>query len=564
MNFNLTLILCILLLGFNTQAQNEHNLPKSEAFIVSNLDYYNDSRASQFTLNSNFPIAGSYVTRSPKTGVIYANIDKSDAAFEIIMVMGSYLHVYKLDGSEVTGWPFQFPNNLESEWAPSLGDIDGDGAEDIVVSATYQANGSVYAFELDGTIKTGFPIDNLGPVPMIPVLEDLDGDGSFEIIVAERSGSSGKMHVFKGDATEFNGWPFDMQEFAGSSVAVGDIDGNGQLEIVGESRNKIWVWDTNGNVRPGWPYDLDSTDVELTSFAAPIIVDIENDGQYEISFGTHDTTFGFIYLMNNDGTVRNGWPKVTNDWIFGAPIAVDLNGDGVKELIVGDQGSLSMVHALDSSGQNISGFPAGPFYGVLNQITVSDIDNNGDYELLFDQNIQDSLGNGFYMAINHDGSLFGSWPLGTVGNSWFNQTVLGDLDRDGKLDLVGIGDNIITREIHLQLWNSTYDYHFGNTLNPFYQYNVRHTGFHVENTLDINESSKFRIEVYPNPVQDYLSISRADQIDKISILDVNGRLLSQNTKLNGNKIDLRSLPNGFYTLQFSTNGQVINKKLIKN
>jgi hypothetical protein len=562
MNFNIVFILAIFAIGFNLTAQNDFYHVKEEAHIVDNLLNYEDFRIStQFNLNPNFPIDGDYIVRSPKTGTIYSNIDKSDAAFEIITVMGSYLHIFKTDGSEVTGWPFQFPSNLESEWAPSLGDIDGDGEDDIVVSATYQASGSIYAFDLDGSIKPGFPINNMGPVPMLPVLGDMEGDGIYEIIVGERAGVGGKMNVFKGDGSIYPGWPFDMQEYPGSSVAVGDLDQDGTIDIVGESRNKIWVWDKDGNVRNGWPYDLDSTDVELTSFSAPIIVDVDKNGQYEIAFGTHDTAFGYVYLMNHDGTVKPGYPVSTSGWIFGAPMAADLNGDGIKEIIVGDISSLSAVHALDTNGLDITGFPAGPFNGVYNQITVSDIDNNGDYELLFDQNIQDSLGNGFYVALNHDGSLFGSWPLGTRGNSWFNQTVLGDINRDGMLDLVGLGDNIVTRKIYLQYWESNHTYHFGNTVNPFYQFNLRHDGFLVENTLDVENITGIDFELFPNPSNGITYLKSDSFFDHFELYDIQGQLIdySDFSQRKETRFNIQDLANGVYFVKVNEQIQKIIK-----
>ncbi|WP_455198895.1 hypothetical protein, partial [Kaarinaea lacus] len=39
-----------------------------------------------------------------------------------------------------------------------------------------------------------------------------------------------------------------------SSPSVGDLDGNGILDvIIGSKDNKIYVWDAEGRLLPGWP-----------------------------------------------------------------------------------------------------------------------------------------------------------------------------------------------------------------------------------------------------------------------------------------------------------------------
>src|SRR5690606_37368954 len=85
---------------------------------------------------------------------------------------------------------------------------------------------------------------------LTPVLADVDGDNAMEIIIGARSG---KMYVYKGDGTVYSGWPYQMDRFTGSSASVGDINNDGVIDIVGESTKRLYAWNKDGQVLPGFP-----------------------------------------------------------------------------------------------------------------------------------------------------------------------------------------------------------------------------------------------------------------------------------------------------------------------
>jgi hypothetical protein len=78
---------------------------------------------------------------------------------------------------------------------------------------------------------------------------------------------------------------------------------------------------------------------------------------------------------------------------------------------------------------------------------------------------------------------------------------------------------------------------------------------------NINDVSS--IKVYPNPVRDYLTVEGVAADTKMSIIDLNGRVLMQQ-KLNiGNSVSLQSLLRGQYILQFADSKGVNNFRITK-
>lgn len=81
--------------------------------------------------------------------------------------------------------------------------------------------------------------------------------------------------------------------------------------------------------------------------------------------------------------------------------------------------------------------------------------------------------------------------------------------------------------------------------------------------LDIDDYSKKEVTIYPNPFINYLKINTVNTINKIEILDVNGRKLKVNIMAD-NKIELIDMSSGVYFLKvYLDNKKMINKKIVK-
>jgi subtilisin family serine protease len=141
--------------------------------------------------------------------------------------------------------------------------------------------------------------------------------------------------------------------------------------------------------------------------------------------GLHNTDQIPMYI---DPQLMEGWPQELPNWhIPEQPATADLDGDGFKEIVFGAWD----LYVFDHDGNIRAGFPIdGIYYSV-----VGDLDLDGDLEIIgIDDWIEDNGGGGV-SAWHHDGTVVSGWP---VHIPWqvFSPPVLFDLDQDGYLEII--------------------------------------------------------------------------------------------------------------------------------
>lgn len=75
----------------------------------------------------------------------------------------------------------------------------------------------------------------------------------------------------------------------------------------------------------------------------------------------------------------------------------------------------------------------------------------------------------------------------------------------------------------------------------------------------IERLSNVSMSIYPNPASDYVTV-RAEGIQEVSVLDLNGRVLSTSSS---SKVDVRGLAAGIYVVRVVTNNGVATEKIVK-
>ncbi len=222
----------------------------------------------------------------------------------------------------------QFYADVNGETHPACGDIDGDGANELVVGLGAGGFLKVHAFD---DLSTGFheymatERGFLDPIAFggfgdadgraIPAVGDVDGDGRDEIVIGRGAGGSGGISVFDDATTNFAAlhtslWfafgtapvmvpALDSGSPDGTAVpAVGDLDGDGRDEILiglgTGSEARLFVLDdalasyapipisgsTDGSFQVGWAGYVSGDGRTL-----PCVADIDGDGLSEVGIG---------------------------------------------------------------------------------------------------------------------------------------------------------------------------------------------------------------------------------------------------------------------------------------
>jgi len=237
---------------------------------------------------------------------------------------------------------------------PVIGDIDGDGHDEVVLAVSYFFDQAEYAADSklrryvvgeDGDINrylasgvvafdlatrrlkwsqhldlsTGYTRFKAAALAS-PALADVNGDGKLEVVVGTSMGFLYVLDGASGDALE--GWPLQMGDIQGH-VAVADIDQDGKLEIVAaDTRGSIAAFRGDGS--EVWEKHIGSAFVAGATFG-----DADGDGQLEVAFATLD---GRVYLADAaTGIVKDGWPFRTFGEIT-APVLIAKVDGGPRHL----------------------------------------------------------------------------------------------------------------------------------------------------------------------------------------------------------------------------------------
>lgn len=230
----------------------------------------------------------------------------------------------------------------------SIGDVNGDGHDDVLAAAGEDIDRLLC---LDGatTNPNGHLLWSYNPAAPLyaaGVLPDITGDGIAEALAVLWVGDGSAVRCVDGSDGTFLWESADVND-AGMMVDIlADVTDDGYEEIV------VASWENAVTVLNGLTGALVwKTAVGTTNggdvWTARAIDDLDGDGFEDVIAGSFDT---FVYAMSGiDGAVL--WTYATGNRVYSVFPAGDLNGDGISEVVVGNQNlsgsSLEVVHVLN-------------------------------------------------------------------------------------------------------------------------------------------------------------------------------------------------------------------------
>jgi len=392
--------------------------------------------------------------------VVVMDVDK-DGQLEIISAhSGGYVSVYTRDGYFKPGWPERPMTNELRGLAVS--DLDGNGDMEILVTAARGSGTNTWVYEHTGVVRSGWPQlsdDNgyaWGVYNNNASVGDIDGDGAAEIIVPSdvhyicaykldgakiqanvRYGDKvwGKVGVWENLTPELRGWgecngvrsESYRANFAYGASVIADVNQDGIPEIVVTGNmydcnagyppsryNALYIFNADRSrfkdaahgfdwetipVDTGAPLSEDYSVIENHQ-PNPAVVDLDNGGFKEILYSSYD---GRVHAFWLDKTEHHNWPYsvyAPSEGFYrfaSEPVVADLDNDGSPEVIFtswpAKTGSaplrLGKLHILSSQGTplyevNLPAPKSSSVYwnGALAAPTLANIDNDPNLEIV--------------------------------------------------------------------------------------------------------------------------------------------------------------------------------------
>ncbi|MFZ1390823.1 MAG: VCBS repeat-containing protein [Dokdonella sp.] len=391
-------------------------------------------------VRSNGTLMWSYLTGSVpvQSKASVADID-GDGQLEVVVGVGSALHngggIYVISSTGQLKCSFtalnpEHPQGMFS--SPAVGRLDPSTPTKMQIAvASFDFKFRVLRDNCSVWWEKGVQDYVVDSIWSSPSIVDLDRNGTLDIVIGADSNfhslpgitlpDGGLLRAMNGNGVgELAGFPRLYNEVVYSSPAIGDIQGNGGLAIsVGNGRcwdlpncavvhavtKQVLGVNANGQDLPGWPRP---TPGESSRVASPALAKFSGINGLVSIINTLriDDVNGVVHAFKPDGSEMPGWPLQPNipadcagnslHWgTLASPVVANLLGDTEPEIVLNAANEFVI---WDKNGTQLTAATGCPIPA-------------------------------------------GKLSLGTGSDSFYNSPAIADIDRNGKLEVIGAGTN---------------------------------------------------------------------------------------------------------------------------
>ena len=290
---------------------------------------------------------------------------------------------------------------------------------------------------------------NMGIATSKPAISDIDGDGLLDLLIGEWAG---RITHFEQDAINSTTFSFITNNFSNittdryAAPSIVDLDNDGRLDlIIGVNEGTLVHYEQNTAGSETFFLVTESfNDIKLSFNATPTFTDLDNDGLFDLLVGDGD---GYIHHYVQDAVDARLFSVVTdtfnhiNNGRFVAQTVMDIDGDGLLDLFTSGKNN-RIAHYTQDTVNSTNFTEANTSFNDIKLMHVAPVFTDLDGDSRFDMLIGEITGAIHYYRQETQNSMEFAQissdfcTTKRIAISLNAHPCVSDIDGDGLLDLL--------------------------------------------------------------------------------------------------------------------------------